>query len=550
MARIPFNDSVITPRLQSSPQRQITGAATAITNRASAQLGQVVESTAKSVFESYGNRLKAQDESDMVAARAAFLRMQKEEDIAMQQTSNPEEIKKINGDYKKKYDSLAAGNDPQFNRPYFRNESGSNQFKELFSDNFHLRRDLSAKDQAFKLDRRNTHAGFINGIQAVRESNYYDRPIAAAETAEYIDKLQQHGFLTESEAAQKKQDSLHDLDLERAGRKLSEISAEPVADFNGTGVMNPVNMQVTQYKEYVNSLGNISDEQKKNFTKKADQIYSNAQKATKAAEKERGIQIEKDRNEYQTQAMIDIAEGKRTLSSLFSDPNISSKYKEKHLPRYIKKNDEYKKAIADDGKSLAASKKAFETKLWNDIIGSKLANKANSYDQTRHDDASGSVATALSAEIYAAPGMPSQTKTMLVGLIKNSSKVPPHIKDRKDNHIKDMERIFGLTKESFDVFKEAKGEVRIKHEVSITNWGADYFNKAFIDPKTGERVVDGLNEYKRRDALNRGILQYTSLMNQGKEKEAEEYIIKYKSDYELSENDTKLYDGYFKKVKK
>ena len=480
-------------------------------------------------------QLKAQDESDMVAARAAFLRMQKEEDIAMQQTSNPEEIKKINGDYKKKYDSLAAGNDPQFNRPYFRNESGSNQFKELFSDNFHLRRDLSAKDQAFKLDRRNTHAGFINGIQAVRESNYYDRPIAAAETAEYIDKLQQHGFLTESEAAQKKQDSLHDLDLERAGRKLSEISAEPVADFNGTGVMNPVNMQVTQYKEYVNSLGNISDEQKKNFTKKADSIYSNAQKATKAAEKEQQVLKEKQQFAYENDYMQEVIEGKQTFSSIFSNPNISEKFKRGKLTEYAKKVDTWNKVIQKENKTMKEQTKANELQLQNNMVNSGITNTALNFDKAL-DDAQGTKQAAVLNSIYTAVGMDSQMKTYLANVDKGSESMQPHVKASRDAHLKDMNRIFGLTKESFDIYKD----------VDLAGWGTG--DKATIDKKTGVKKVDGLAEYDRMKAVNSALIKYDSFMKAGKEKEAEDFMSDFKITYETSQNDTKLYDKFFSKT--
>jgi len=526
MARIPFDDRVMTPKLQAAPQRSISGEAQAITGRAASRLTQQVGAAGQKLYTSYENHLKAQDEADMVKTRAAYLRMQKEENHAMQQTADPAEIQKINGEYKKKYDSLTSGND-SFGRPRFRNDSGKESFKKEFTDNFHLRRDLSAKEQGFQLDRRNTRAGFINGIKSIPESDYYDKPMAERETVEYVDKLVEHGYLTENEGAEKKHIYTRNLDIERAGRKLSEISAEPIADFNGTGVMNPVGMHVEQTKEYINNLENITDEQKKVFTKKADSILSNAQNATKAATKEREIQIKKD---------------KRPLYEIFHDPKISPKFREKHLPKLAAKNEKYQKIIAAEGKSLAASKKAFETKFWNGVVNSKLGNKANSYDAIRHDDPSGSVATALIAEIYYADGMPSQLKTHLVGLIQNSSKVPPHIKEKKDNHIKDMERIFGLSKESFDVFKEV--------EIPSLTGGFFDVDKASIDPKTGERMVDGLNEFERRDALNVGMLEYNSLMNQGKEKEAEEYIIKYKTKYEKSENDTKLYSGYFKEVSK
>lgn len=551
MPRIPFDDRVITPRLQAAPQRRQNGEAQAITNRANARLGKTVMNAAQTGIDIYQQseaadkqRLKEQDESDMVATRAAYLRLQKEESAELQKASSGEDIKKTNSEFKKRYEAISSGKDSR-GRPRFRNESGSNQFKEQFTDKFHLKRGLSAADQTTKLDRRNTNAKFFNGIKSVSESDYYDKPRAGAEIKDYVQKQVDYGFYTDEEGKEKLDIHLKNLDIERAGRKLVGINAEPMKDFDGA-TENPIEAEVKQYKEYVNSLGNLSDVQKKSFTQKADSLLKNAKQATKAAEKERGIQIEKQQNDYQTQAMIDVEEGKRPLSSIYHDPKISYKYKEKHLPKLAAKTARYKKIIADEGKSFEASKKAFETKYWNGIVNSKLANKANTYDAVRHDDASGSVAVALKAEIYGADDMPSQTKTMLVGLIQNSSKVPPHIKAKKDNHIKDMERIFGLTKESFDVFSTIES-TRLEAEGIFSN---DYFMKSYVDPKTGERMVDGLNEFERRDALNTGIMEYNSLMNQGKEKEAEEYIIKYKSDYELSENDTELYSGYFKEVNK
>jgi len=178
MPKIPgFDPSVDTYRLQAASQRQKTGAAEAITARANAQLVQGITSAGNKLQGSYQNHLKAQDESDMVKTRAAFLRMQKDEDHAMQQTADPAEIKKINEAYKQKYESITSGNDT-FGRPRFRNNSGKESFKREFSDNFHLRRDLSAKDKGFQLDRRNTRAGFLNGIKSARDSNYYDQPSA------------------------------------------------------------------------------------------------------------------------------------------------------------------------------------------------------------------------------------------------------------------------------------------------------------------------------------------------------------------------------------
>ena len=100
---IPFDFTKITPEIPDAPQRSeslapyqmnIQALKTGAAGRSNLSAG--VSSLASSVSGAYKKYTDAQDESDMVAARAAYLRLKKEEDQAIASTSNPMEIQKIN----------------------------------------------------------------------------------------------------------------------------------------------------------------------------------------------------------------------------------------------------------------------------------------------------------------------------------------------------------------------------------------------------------------------------------------------------------------------
>ena len=85
MPKIPFDFRKITPEIQDSPQRQESLAPYQINQQAlktgaagKQNLTAGVSSAVASGFSAYGKYVEAQDESDMVATRAAFLRLQKE----------------------------------------------------------------------------------------------------------------------------------------------------------------------------------------------------------------------------------------------------------------------------------------------------------------------------------------------------------------------------------------------------------------------------------------------------------------------------------------
>jgi hypothetical protein len=541
MPKIPFNFNRITPRGSKTPQRQESLApyqiqSQALSTQAQGQrnLSSGIGAAVNTGIETYQKHIKTQDDSDMIAARAAYLRMQKEEDQAIASTSNPAEVKKIGEEYDRKYSDIMSGVDA-FDRPNFRNQSGKDEFTKHFTDNFNLKRGLSASDKIFALDRRNSHARIINGIKSIPESDYYDTAAAEIETMEYVKQEVKDGHLTEAEGAEKERISLANLDIERAGRKMSELDTEPMTDFSGSGEKNPLPEQVTLYKNYVDGLSHLDDGQKKQFKAKADSILKNVESATKAATKERQIEIEKEQYAYENQAYLQVIEGKRKFNSLFTDQRISDEYKRGKLTKYASMREDYNKIILKEKKTAKDEQKLIEA----DQKQSVTINRAFRYTPNT-DDIQGSDKARLTLEIL---GTVKDTKmqTLLIKRLETGLDLSPAQTQTYDNHTKDLSRILGLDKESFDVFKDI--------ETSAPWFGANP-KKASIDAKTGEKFVDGLNAFQRAEVMNKGLMQYQSLLTAGKDTEASEFIKKFKTDYEKSQDDTKLYNNFFSKTKK
>ena len=538
MPKIPFNFNRITPRGSKTPQRQESLApyqiqSQALSTQAQGQrnLSSGIGAAVNTGIETYQKHIKTQDDSDMIAARAAYLRMRKEEDQAIASTSNPAEVKKIGEEYDRKYSDIMSGVDA-FDRPNFRNQSGKDEFTKHFTDDFNLKRGLSASDKMFALDRRNSHANIMNGIKSVPESDYYDRPQAEVETSEYIQKLVDGGFLTEAEASDKNRIALVNLDIERAGRKITDLDTEPMMDFDGSGAKNPLPNQVDQYKKYVDSLSHLDEQQKIKFKAKADSILKNVESATKAATKERQIEIEKEQYAYENQAYLQVIEGKRKFNSLFTDQRISDEYKRGKLTKYASMREDYNKIILKEKKTAKDEQKLIEA----DQKQSVTINKAFRYTPNT-DDVQGTKKAKLTLEIL---GTVKDTKmqTLLIKRLETGLDLSPAQTQTYDNHTKDLSRILGLDKESFDVFK------------AIDLPGIGTGDKASIDAKTGEKFVDGLNAFQRAEVMNKGLMQYQSLLTAGKDTEANEFIKKYKTTYEKSQDDTKLYNNFFSKTKK
>jgi len=536
MPKIPFNFNRITPELPNAPQRQeslapyqINQQALATQERGRKALSSGITNAVSAGMSARDKYIKDEDESDMIAARAAYLRMRKAEDQAIASTSNPAEVKKISEDYDRKYNEIMSGNDPAFDRPYFRNQSGKDAFTKHFTEGFNLKRGLSASDTIFSLNRRNSHANIMNGIKSIPDSDYYDQPQAEDETSEYVQKLVEGGHLTEAEGADKNRIALVNLDLERSGRKLSELSPEPMLDFDGSGAKNPLPNQVDQYKEYVDSLSHLDEGQKKQFKAKADSILKTSIAATKAADKERQVEIEKIQYAYENQAYLQVIEGKRKFHSLFTDDRISEEYKRGKLPKYASMREDYNKLIIKENKTAKEKQELIKA----DKIQSGTINKALRYNPNK-DDVQGTDKTKLTLEIL---GTVKDTKmqTLLIKRLETGLDLAPAQAQKYENHTKDLTRILGLNKESFDVFA--------KVETSAPWFGANP-KKASLDAKTGEKFVDGLNEFQRAEVMNKGLIQYQSLLTAGKDTEAEVFIKKFKTDYEKSQDDTKLYDKF------
>lgn len=474
--------------------------------------------------------IDAQDEADMVATRAAFLRMQKEEQQAISSTSNPEEVKRISGDYDRRYNEIMSGRDPAFDRPYFRNQTGKDAFQKNFVENFNLKRGLSAQDTAFSLDRRNTHAGFMNGIKSIPESNYYDQPAAEIETTEYISKLVEHGFITENEGADKNRIALANLDTERAARKMLDLSPEPVLDFNGSGAKNPLPNQVDQYKEYVDSLGHLDDHQKANFKSKADSILKTSIASTKAATKERNDEMKRVQYSKENGLLLKLATGEETLSRAVVDPAISPEFR--------------RGLIKELGVDLQKKRKAFDAKVKTaaDLEVMK-ADKIEANFLTRaaltfnvNDDPTFEKRSGLIQQISGNASMEKPLQTMLMNQLTKGRELSPEQEDTRKTYLDEMNRVYGLTKESFEAY-------------DYNPWGTKG-KRARTDKATGKKFVDDLSEFKRKQKVSKAIAHYDYLGRQGKPKEAEEYMENFIKSSETDLNTVKLNSNFVKRIYK
>lgn len=531
MPKIPFDFRKITPEIQDSPQRQESLAPYQINQQAlktgaagKQNLTAGVSSAVASGFSAYGKYVEAQDESDMVATRAAFLRLQKEEEQALSSTSNTMEIERITEDYDKKYDDLISGNDPAFDRPNFRNQSGKDAFKNQFANNFNLKRHLSAKDRAFAMDRRNTLAGFENGIKSIPQSNYYDQPSAETETAEYVDKQVQHGFLTEEEGVEKKRIALANLDIERASRKMLDLDSAPMEVAPGSGAINPLPNQVDGYKDYVDSLKHLDDKQKAAYKKKADSILVTAKAATKAADKEREAERKKQQYKFENDLSLQYANGETSLSKMLNTEGISESYRRSLITKWGAKVQDYKKAMEAEKKSIKDQQIIVgERKEANTLTGLALR-----YD--KETDTDGSKAAALINQIGFNGQLASQTKTFLIGQIKDGRDLTPAQENNRKNYMTEIEDIFGMTEESFD-------------RLEYNPWGP---TGARAEEKDSIRTVDGLTRFQRQAKINTAIAEYDELIKEGKPEKAKEYIDNFMIESRKDLNTIKLNNLFFR----
>ena len=534
MPKIPFNFNRITPELPNAPQRQeslapyqINQQALATQERGRKALSSGITNAVSAGMSARDKYIKDEDESDMIAARAAYLRMRKAEDQAIASTSNPAEVKKISEDYDRKYNEIMSGNDPAFDRPYFRNQSGKDAFTKHFTEGFNLKRGLSASDTIFSLNRRNSHANIMNGIKSIPDSDYYDQPQAEDETSEYVQKLVEGGHLTEAEGADKNRIALVNLDLERSGRKLSELSPEPMLDFDGSGAKNPLPNQVDQYKEYVDSLSHLDEGQKKQFKAKADSILKTSIAATKAATKERDDQIKRDQYTKENGLLLKIATGEKPLSHAVVEPGISPEFRRgliKNLGADLEKKREAFKAKTKTPEQL-------EIIRIDKITANRVTGQALKFDV--NTDPTFEKRAALIQQISESAVIAKPLQTILINQLTEGRKLSPEEESVRSTYIDEIDRVYGLTPESFKAY-------------DYNPWGPTG-KRSRTDVATGQKFVDELSEYKRQLKVTKAIAQYDYLNRQGQPKEAKEYMEDFIKASATDLNTVKLNSNYYKK---
>jgi hypothetical protein len=476
-------------------------------------------------------RVGEQADSDMSAFQAERIRREQVFREKSASITNAGEYKKAVDKYVTDLNKYAAGKREDGTK-VFRNGMGSQSYKE-FSRTYNAKFQAAGSEHSFQLDRKRDKLNYRMSINSGIENN---NPDAITQS---FDGLQNTGHLTPEERQIEQKGAIKKMTLNHFQQSIATMTlgAEELliqsTDLKQT--TETITSRLEAFKAEVYANKNLEETERVHLLNSAKSSLSNTQKATQADKKARGIQIEKEQLEYQTNAMIEVHEGKREISSIFHDPNISQKYKEGKLSIYAKGIEKHKSIMEKENKTLKDKTKANELQLGYDIENSATMNIALGYDPAM-DTPQGTHKAALLDRINTSLGMNAQTKSDLRQMVKDANSMPAHIKASKDNHIKDFNRILGLTDETFKAYQD----IEIREDET-------YFDakKAVIDTSTGVKTVDGLDEYKRVDVVNQAMMQYGSLMRAGKEKEAEEYMTEVKMKYEKSEDDAKLYNSFF-----
>ncbi len=330
---------------------------------------QFVEQGVKDVVGVTRDKFKEMDEADMASARSAMLRIQTDENQELASTSNPADIKKIQDKYNKKYELILDGNEPLNGKPYFRNQSGKNAFKKGYVNKFNEARYIGGEKQAFELERRDTHAKYVNGIKSIIDQPEWNTPQAHEEINAYTNKLIEGGFYTAEEGKQFRADRHSDLDAERANKLFAQM--ESLGYDNGA-----LDQIASDYKERINELDYLDQDDKNAYIKKADDLLNNKKKVEKA----RQTQIENEQKrvgyELSFKHRMNIANNNGTYADFMDDQRIPYSIRSQYIPKY----NEERNAVVSQKFSTATANAVYAYDPSKDPtreMREKLANQVN-----------------------------------------------------------------------------------------------------------------------------------------------------------------------------
>ncbi len=463
------------------------------------QLSQQVDNFAGA----YKGMIIEQDEADMVASRSAILRLQADEDNELSNLSNPADIAKVQERYKKSYDDVIGGKEPLNGKPYFRNQSGKDAFNQGFMNEFNTRRAISGKKLENDLQRRDTHAKYMNGIKSIIDQPNWNTPNAHEETGAYVNKLIEGGYYTAEEGAEFRKVAHTNLDIERSNKMFANMESVP---FEGEG--KGYEKLVNDYKEDVNNLKHLDQEEKNAYIKKADQLFKQKKTGAKLAKTEAENTQKKTTAKYDATVSYQVATGAISASKAHKDPNLSMKTREA-----LAKQAKQEKSVMDD---------VFQSTLslfkQNDI-------EALVYNYAEADDADGSKMERLQLSI-AELDAPSALKSNYLDILVNGrglSKADEMELDQMDQQLK-----FTL---GMDLKIDSKG--------TLITQGQKGFKNA-----NGMIMKEQLNQFDRLKIYNKVYGTMYNTMKRGKAPDARKAFREVIQEIEKEENDKIFYDAY------
>lgn len=474
----------------------------------------------------YNDMIKEQDSADMVASRSAVLRLKADEDAELSGISNPAKIKEIQEKYKTKYDDIIGGNEPLNDKPYFRNQSGKDSFNKNFMQSFHTQRYAQGKKLESDLQRRDTHAKYMNGIKSIIDQPNWNAPSAHKETDEYVNKLIEGGYYTAEEGKEFREITHTNLDIERANKMFSDAEALQYDEVNDGKMYQGV---IDDYKKSVNDLDYLDQDQKNDYIKKADALFKQKKNATEVRKREIEADKKKAELDYDGKMTEQILRGQVPLSTAIDDPNLSQGYRNKLLEAYNKQTAEAKKQEFDQAKTLLSNrnKMIIERQVYNyDPANDRL----NNYKQR----------TALQLAIIdnpalSAPEKANYQKILLEGLPLDES-AKSELKSMEEQLTKELGTDVSLDKEGkLTKLQKLKG---FEPETIVTHEGLAWDTKKL----TGDVIKDGLNTNKRLEIYSNYMGRVRELMKRGKIDEARNVFSETMTALQKFDDDTKFYD--------
>jgi hypothetical protein len=441
----------------------------------------------------YGNMIDDQDDADMVASRSAVLRIKADEDAELSGISNPAKIKEIQERYKTKYDNIIGGNEPLNEKPYFRNQSGKDKFNKGFMQNFHAQRYAQGKDIEVKLNRRDTHAKYMNGIKSVIEQPNWNTPEAHQEVNNLVNGLVEKGFYTGEEAVDFRKKSHTNLDIERANKMFANSEALP---FEGQGVGFKHN--IDQYKEYVNGLKYLDQKQKNDYIKKADQLFKSKKSGAELERKDLEAKKKLKYEEESTKLFYQVESGQISASQAHKIEWLSYEDRTKLVKMSNERSEDLSEEINNIGSQLKIN---------------NIEKDVNDYKRT--DDYDGSMKANLRARIIDSP-------------------MESH---QRSHYLKQLDEGISLSSEANAELDSMKQELKF-----IASIDTDAYKKAIKDGDID--MVDELDQYQRLRVYNKAVARITDLFKDGKPQEASKLFREIKADMEKTDNDLIFFNKF------